>query len=92
MRSTKGKTVVRRAWWRFWRMPFKGLNPFAWYLFSERDPYGECWIDGYEIPGDGGEVHVRWMSKRPVVNAQVRQSLAHLRQGRSRGPCRPGTR
>ena len=57
------KTVVYRAPWRIWRHPCGGLNPFGWRSIDEvqdKTPAGEIWVEGFEVPGDGGERRFRW--------------------------------
>ena len=57
------KIVVTRAWWRFWRRPMWGLNRWAW-LTIDKVPVERSsnivYVDGYEVPGDGGEGRFQW--------------------------------
>lgn len=45
--------IIQRPWYKFWRRPFLGLNPWDWYNLSEvKNQYKEIFIDGYHEPGD----------------------------------------
>ncbi len=49
--------VIRRPWWKFWRHPLGGLNPYGWRMLKELPPPNKTvtvFVSGYSGPGDGG--------------------------------------
>ncbi len=55
MTSNNRPLVCKIDWWRVWRRPMCGLNPFRWELpgWKHIKPGGEVYFDGYKTPGDG---------------------------------------
>ena len=56
--------VIRRPWWKFWRRPLWGLNPYGWQMLKELPPLTKTvFVRGHSEPGDGGQGEYMFVSE-----------------------------